>query len=255
MQELQEKYLNGQYLLINKPIGWTSFDVVRKINYLLKNQLQIKKIKVGHAGTLDPLATGLLVVCTGKFTKKIDEIQAQKKEYTGIITLGATTPSFDLEKPFDAFFETNPISDEMIIEAATTFLGTQEQTAPIHSAKKIDGKRAYELAREGIEVVIKSNEITIDQFEITSIKRGKLLLSATSLIADDEAKINQEKPYTNGIHIYFRVVCSKGTYIRSIARDLGLKLNSGGHLSQLTRTKIGSFSLEYAKQIAEISFI
>lgn len=255
MQELQEKYLNGQYLLINKPIGWTSFDVVRKINYLLKNQLQIKKIKVGHAGTLDPLATGLLVVCTGKFTKKIDEIQAQKKEYTGIITLGATTPSFDLEKPFDAFFETNPISDEMIIEAATTFLGTQEQTAPIHSAKKIDGKRAYELAREGVEVVIKSNEITIDQFEITSIKRGKLLLSATSLIADDEAKINQEKPYTNGIHVYFRVVCSKGTYIRSIARDLGLKLNSGGHLSQLERTRTGSFSLENAKQIAEISFI
>jgi len=255
MQELQEKYLNGQYLLIIKPIGWTSFDVVRKINYLLKNQLQIKKIKVGHAGTLDPLATGLLLVCTGKFTKKIDEIQAQKKEYTGIITLGATTPSFDLEKPFDAFFETNPISDAMIIEAATTFLGTQEQTAPIHSAKKIDGKRAYELARAGEEVIIKKNTVVIDEFEITKIERNKLVFSTDKLIDDNESKINQEEPYNNGIHIYFRIVCSKGTYIRSVARDLGLKLNSGGHLSQLTRTRIGSFSLENAKQIAEISFI
>lgn len=255
MQQLQEKYQNGQYLLINKPIGWTSFDVVRKINYLLKNQLQIKKIKVGHAGTLDPLATGLLIVCTGKFTKKIDEIQAQEKEYTGIITLGASTPSFDLEKPFDAFFETDFISDEMIIETAATFIGIQNQTAPIHSAKKIDGKRAYELAREGVEVVIKSNKISINQFEIIAIKRGELQLPSTALVATDETKINQEKPYNNGIHIYFRIVCSKGTYIRSIARDLGLKLNSGGYLSQLERTRIGSFCLENAKQISEISFI
>jgi|TARA_R110000782_G_scaffold270486_1_gene371982 tRNA pseudouridine55 synthase len=255
MQALQDKFLNGQLLLINKPIGWTSFDVVRKIHYQLKNQLELKKIKVGHAGTLDPLATGLLIVCTGKFTKKIDEIQAQKKEYTGIITLGATTPSFDLEKPFNAFFETNHISDEMINEAVTTFIGTQEQTAPIHSAKKIDGKRAYELARAGEEVVIKKNTITIDEFEITQIKRSKLILSTDKIIANDEAKINQEKPCDKGIHVHFRVVCSKGTYIRSIAKDLGLKLNCGGHLSALTRTKIGKYILTDAKNITSLSVI
>ena len=255
MQALQEKFLNGQLLLIDKPIGWTSFDVVRKIHYQLKNQLQIKKIKVGHAGTLDPLATGLLIICTGKFTKKIDEIQAQKKEYTGIITLGATTPSFDLEKAFDAYFETNHISDEMINEAATTFVGTQEQTAPIHSAKKIDGKRAYELARAGEKVVIKKNTIAIDEFEITQIERSKLTLPTDKILANDEAKINQENPYDKGIHLHFRVVCSKGTYIRSIARDLGLKLNSGGHLSALTRTKIGEFTIENAKKITSLSVI
>ncbi len=255
MQELQEKFLNGQLILIDKPIGWTSFDIVRKIHYQLKNQLQLRKIKVGHAGTLDPLATGLLIVCTGKFTKKIDEIQAQQKEYTGIITLGATTPCFDLEKPFDAFFETNHISDEMIKEAAATFVGTQEQTAPIHSAKKIDGKRAYELARAGEEVVIKKNTIVIDEFEITQIERNELVLPSDKLIANDEAKINQEKPYDKGIHVHFRVVCSKGTYIRSIARDLGLKLNSGGYLSALTRTKIGDYKLNDAKKITSLSVI
>ncbi len=255
MQSLQEKFLNGQLLLIDKPIGWTSFDVVRKINYQLKNQLQLKKIKVGHAGTLDPLATGLLIVCTGKFTKKIDEIQAQKKEYKGIITLGATTPSFDLEKAFDAYFETNHISDEMINEAATTFVGTQEQTAPIHSAKKIDGKRAYELARAGEEVIIKKNTVVIDKFEITEIKRNQLFLPANKLIDDEKPKINQEKPYDKGIHVHFRIVCSKGTYIRSIARDLGLKLNCGGHLSALTRTKIGNYILADAKNITSLSVI
>lgn len=255
MQALQDKFLNGQLLLIDKPIGWTSFDVVRKINYQLKSQLQLKKIKVGHAGTLDPLATGLLIVCTGKFTKKIEEIQAQKKEYTGIITLGASTPSFDLEKAFDAFYETEHISDEMIKEAATTFIGTQEQTAPIHSAKKVDGKRAYELARAGQEVEIKTNTITIDEFEITSIERSPLILPSDKLITDEKSKINQEKPYDKGIHVHFRVVCSKGTYIRSIARDLGLKLNSGGHLAALTRTKIGAFSIENAKKITSLSVI
>lgn len=255
MQALQEKFLNGQLLLIDKPIGWTSFDVVRKINYQLKNQLQLKKIKVGHAGTLDPLATGLLIVCTGKFTKKIDEIQAQKKEYKGIITLGSTTPSFDLEKPFDAFFETNHITDEMINEAATTFIGTQEQIAPIHSAKKIDGKRAYELARAGEQVIIKKNTIVIDEFEITEIERNQLIFPANKLIDDEKSKINQEKPYDKGIHIHFRVVCSKGTYIRSIARDLGLKLNCGGHLSALTRTKIGNYILADAKNITSLSVI
>lgn len=255
MQALQEKFLNGQLLLINKPIGWTSFDVVRKINYQLKNQLQLKKIKVGHAGTLDPLATGLLIVCTGKFTKKIDEIQAQKKEYTGIITLGATTPSFDLEKAFDTFFETNHISDNMIKDVARTFIGSQEQSAPIHSAKKVDGKRAYELARAGEEVIIKKNTIVIDEFEITQIERSQLLLPTEKLIADEKSKINQEKPYDKGIHVHFRIVCSKGTYIRSIARDFGLKLNIGGHLAALTRTKIGIFSVENAKNITSLSVV
>lgn len=255
MQALQDKFLNGQLLLIDKPIGWTSFDIVRKIHYQLKNQLQLKKIKVGHAGTLDPLATGLLIVCTGKFTKKIDEIQAQKKEYTGIITLGATTPSFDLEKPFDTFFETNHLLDEMIIDAATTFIGSHEQTAPIHSAKKIDGKRAYELARAGQEVVIKKNTVVIDEFEITAVERNKLVLPSDKLIGDEKSKINQESPYDKGIHVYFRIVCSKGTYIRSIARDLGVKLNCGGHLSTLTRTKIGNYILADTKNITSFSVI
>lgn len=254
MQQLQEKYQNGQYLLLNKPIGWTSFDVVRKINYLLKSQLQLKKIKVGHAGTLDPLATGLLVVCTGKFTKTIDEVQAQEKEYTGIITIGATTPSYDLETAINNTFPTENSTDNEIRKQVETFIGKQMQQAPQHSAKKIEGKRAYEFAREGVEVIIKLNEITIKEFEVTSIQRGKLILPPTSLIADDELKIKQQPIYNQGVHVSFRIVCSKGTYIRSIARDLGIKLNGGAHLSKLERTRIGVFMLNNAQEIETLSF-
>ena len=246
MEALREKFLIGQIILIDKPLTWTSFDVVNKVRWLTKQEIGVKKIKVGHAGTLDPLATGLLILCTGKFTKKIESLQAQEKEYTGVITLGATTPSYDLEKPIDEEFPTDHITEFLIKEIAATFIGEQEQIAPIHSAKKIDGKRAYEYAREGEEVVIKSNLINIKEFDVE-------LCGIPKFTASDNAKINQEPPYEKGLHVKFKIVCSKGTYIRSIARDFGEKLNTGGHLAQLRRTKIGSFKIEDAIAMNEIN--
>jgi len=244
-QELN-KFQLGQVILIDKPLTWTSFDVVKKVRYLIRKEFNLKKIKVGHAGTLDPLATGLLILCTGRFTKKIDAIQAEEKEYTGVITLGATTPSFDLEQPIDKEFPTDHITKEKIEELALSFIGEQEQVAPIHSAKKIDGKRAYQYAREGEEVKIKSNMITIKAFEVTFCDAPKIEA------CDDRLKINREKPYHKGVHVQFRIVCTKGTYIRSIARDFGEKLNSGGHLSELRRTKIGSYRIEDVIELSEI---
>lgn len=248
MQHLQEKFLNGQIILIDKPLKWTSFDVVKKIHYQLRKELDIKKIKVGHAGTLDPLATGLLIVCTGKFTKKIDEIQAQTKEYTGVITIGATTPSFDLEKEVDEEFPIDHITKEMIEEIAKSFIGEQQQTAPIHSAKKIDGKRAYEYARSGEEVEIKSSLVTIKSFGVLGISNNINELKEVVIIDENykNDRINLAPNYEKGLHVKFRITCSKGTYIRSIARDFGIKLNSGAHLSELRRTKIGDFDVEKA---------
>jgi tRNA pseudouridine55 synthase len=248
MQQLQEKFQNGQLILIDKPLKWTSFDVVKKIHYQLRKNLDIKKIKVGHAGTLDPLATGLLIVCTGKFTKKIDEIQVQTKEYTGVITMGATTPSFDLEKEVDEEFSTEHITEKMILETAQSFIGEQQQTAPIHSAKKIDGKRAYEYARSGEEVEIKSNLINVKSFEILGISTNIYDLKAPLVIDENykNERINLTSNYEKGLHVKFKITCSKGTYIRSIARDFGLRLNSGAHLSELRRTKIGDFDVENA---------
>lgn len=215
-------FLEGEVILINKPFRWSSFDVVKKIRYTIKHYTSIKKIKVGHAGTLDPLATGLLILCTGKFTKRIDEYQAQEKEYTGIFTLGATTPSFDLETEVDQKHEINHLTDELIYEATKSFLGEQEQIPPIFSAIKIGGKRAYMYARKNEKVVIKSKEINILEFEITQIKLPE---------------------------VSFRIVCSKGTYIRSLARDFGKELNSGAYLSELTRTRIGEFKLVDAMDV------
>lgn len=231
--------------MIDKPLGWTSFDVVKKVRYQLQNHFKIKKIKVGHAGTLDPLATGLLVLCTGKFTKRIEEIQGAEKEYTGIITLGATTPSYDLEKPVEETFPTNHLTEALIRETALSFIGEREQVAPIHSAKKIDGKRAYELARKGAEVNIKSNRITIKTFDVT-------LCDLPEQPELENSKINLEKPYKEGIHVEFRIVCSKGTYIRSIARDFGEKLNCGGHLSVLRRTRIGAYAVKDAVTMGDL---
>lgn len=255
MQQLQEKFQNGQIILIDKPLKWTSFDVVKKIHYQLRKELDIKKIKVGHAGTLDPLATGLLIVCTGKFTKKIDEIQAQTKEYTGTITIGATTPSFDLEKEVDEEFSTEHITEKMIKEVAQSFIGEQQQTAPIHSAKKIDGKRAYEYARSGEEVEIKSNLINVKSFEILGISTNIYDLKAPLVIDENykNERINLAPNYEKGLHVKFKITCSKGTYIRSIARDFGLRLNSGAHLSELRRTKIGDFDVNNALSKIEIS--
>lgn len=219
-------YLAGEILLINKPYRWTSFDVIRKLKNKLIAILNTKKFKIGHAGTLDPLATGLLIVCTGKFTKKIDEFQALEKEYTGTIVLGATTPSFDLETEVDQTFSLEHINSELIHQVAKSFVGEQEQVAPIYSAKKINGERAYNFARRGENVEIKSNKITIFSFEVTKIDMPT---------------------------VEFKIICSKGTYIRAIARDFGKALDTGAHLSALCRTRIGSFTLENALSIEEIN--
>lgn len=213
----KEDYLAGQVLLIDKPLQWTSFQVVNKLRWEIRQAFGIKKIKVGHAGTLDPLATGLLVICTGKMTKQIDAFQGQIKEYTGTIVLGSTTPSYDLETEIDKTFETSHITEDLIHQTTTQFTGEIDQYPPIFSALKKEGKRLYEYARAGETVDIKSRKITIQEFEITKI---------------------------DGLNIDFRVVCSKGTYIRSLANDFGKALNSGGHLSVLRRTKIGEFDVK-----------
>ncbi|WP_187263706.1 tRNA pseudouridine(55) synthase TruB [Pontibacter beigongshangensis] len=212
----------GEILLIDKPLTWTSFDVVKKV----RNILRVKKI--GHAGTLDPLASGLLILCTGKFTKRIDEIQAQEKEYTGTITIGQTTPSYDLETEVSEPTDISHISEDDLKAAAATFVGTIEQVPPIYSAVMIDGKRAYLLARKGQTAEIKPRSITIKAFDITAVE---------------------------GAVVHFKVVCSKGTYIRSLAHDLGQKLGCGAHLSALVRTRIGDYKVEDALSIEDIQQI
>jgi tRNA pseudouridine55 synthase len=213
----KEDYLNGQIVLIDKPLGWTSFQAVNKLKWVLKKRFSLKKIKIGHAGTLDPLATGLLIICVGKFTKRIHEFQGQEKEYTGTITLGTTTPSYDLETAVDQTFETDHITETLVQQITTQFIGEIDQAPPVFSALKKDGKRLYEYAREGKEVAIPTRKVTVTQFEITSIVFPK---------------------------IAFRIVCSKGTYIRSIANDFGKALGSGAHLSSLRRTKIGVYNVD-----------
>lgn len=245
MEAPQNKFQTGQILLVDKPLTWTSFNVANKIKWLIKKEFKLRKIKVGHAGTLDPLATGLLVICTGKFTKRINEIQGAEKEYTGVITLGATTPCYDLEKDVDEEFPTNHITEELIQKTAKSFLGEQEQVAPIHSAKKVDGKRAYEYARLGEEIELKSNTITIKEFDVE-------FCDCPVIEQFEDSKINQAPAYPKGVHIKFRIVCTKGTYIRSIARDFGLRVDSGGHLSQLRRTRIGEYKIENALSINDL---
>lgn len=214
-----EEYLEGQVLRIDKPLHWSSFQAVNKIKWALKKHLGLKKIKVGHAGTLDPLATGLLIVCTGKFTKRIPELQGMEKEYTGTFHIGATTPSYDLETEINETFPTAHIDENLIHETVKQFLGEIDQKPPVFSAIKKDGKRLYEHARKGEEVEIASRKTTIHEFEITRIALPE---------------------------IDFRVVCSKGTYIRSLAYDFGKAMQSGAHLTALRRTKIGQFSVEGA---------
>ena len=215
-------FLEGQVLLFNKPLGWSSFDVVKKARNIIKSAKNIRKIKVGHAGTLDPLADGLLIVCSGRFTKIIDEIQGQIKVYTGEITLGATTPSYDKETEIDEVFETSHITEELIHSTCKEFEGKIMQKPPIYSALKREGKRLYQHAREGTKVKIESREVEVESFKITSIQMPT---------------------------ITFEVICSKGTYIRSLAYDYGKSINSGAHLSKLKREKIGNFSLEDAISI------
>jgi len=212
-------FVEGAVILIDKPLSWSSFDVVNKIRSLIKYQLGIKKIKIGHAGTLDPLAIGLLILCSGKFTKKIDEFQAYEKEYTGTMVLGATRPSSDMETEIDNTYDISNIKENEILDLAKTFIGKIQQTPPLFSAKKIEGVRAYELARKGSDIKMAVNEVFINEFEITKI---------------------------NLPEISFRVVCSKGTYIRSLVKDFGEKLQNGAYLSVLCRTRIGEYKLNDA---------
>ena len=217
-------YQTGQVLLIDKPLEWTSFQAVNKLRWEIRQKFKIKKIKVGHAGTLDPKATGLLIICTGKFTKKISEYQGQAKEYTGVITIGATRPSCDMETEIDQTFDFSTITKNQIQEATAQFLGEIDQVPPIFSAIKKDGVRLYELARKGETTEIKSRKITVFEFEITQIQLP---------------------------NISFRIKCSKGTYIRAIARDFGKALSNGAYLSELRRTKIGDFTVTEAQNITE----
>lgn len=221
------EFVTGTVLLIDKPLKWTSFDAVNKVRWQLKQHLK-QKLKVGHAGTLDPLATGLLIICTGKFTKRIDEFQGQEKEYTGTFILGATTPSSDLEQEIDFRFPTEHITDEMIHAAAKTFIGIIDQSPPLFSAIKVDGKRAYKLARTGDETILPTRKVEIREFEIREIRKLEDL-----------------------IEIEFRVSCSKGTYIRALARDFGKALDSGSYLGSLRRTRIGEFRIEEAMSIED----
>jgi tRNA pseudouridine55 synthase len=215
-----EDYLNGQVLLIDKPLKWSSFQAVNKLKYLLINKVGLpKKFKIGHAGTLDPLATGLLLICTGKFTKRITELQGQAKEYTGTFYIGATTPSYDLETEIDETYPTSHIDEVLIHDTVKQFLGEIDQKPPIFSAIKKDGVRLYEHARAGETIEIASRKTTIHEFEITRIALPE---------------------------IDFRIVCSKGTYIRSIAYDFGKVMNSGSHLTVLRRTKIGDYDVKNA---------
>ena len=221
-------FIEGEILCFDKPLRWTSFNLVAKIRSQLCHRLGVKKLKVGHAGTLDPLATGVMVVCTGKATKHIDELQAHVKEYVATLQLGATTPSFDLEKPIDQTYPTAHITEALLREVLTRFLGRIEQVPPAFSACKIDGKRAYDLARKGREVDLKPKVLVIDEIELLDFNPEKM-----------QATI--------------RVVCSKGTYIRALARDIGQALQSGAHLIALRRTRVGDVRVEDCMKVEDFS--
>ncbi|MDL2223216.1 tRNA pseudouridine(55) synthase TruB [Bacteroidales bacterium OttesenSCG-928-M11] len=218
-------FQKGEILYFDKPLNWTSFDLVNRIRYKISRFLNVKKIKVGHAGTLDPLATGVMIICTGKATKRIEEFQYQTKEYVATLRLGATTPSFDLETEIDNEYNIDHITQQLVEETLPNFLGKIEQVPPTYSACKINGNKAYEFARKGIEVELKPKTLVIDEIELLSYEK-------------DEIKI--------------RIVCSKGTYIRALARDIGKAMNTGAHLIQLQRTRIGAITLDQCKTIDEI---
>lgn len=215
-------FIEGEILYFDKPLTWTSFGLVARARNVLSKKLKVKKLKVGHAGTLDPLATGVMIICTGKATKRIEEFQYQTKEYIATVQLGATTPSFDLEKEIDATYPTEHITRELVEETLKKFIGSIEQIPPVFSACKIDGKRAYDLARAGKEVELKPKTLVIDEIELLEC---------------------------NLPEIKIRVVCSKGTYIRALARDIGEALNSGAHLTGLIRTRIGEVTLSHCLDI------
>ena len=219
-------FIQGETLCFDKPYRWTSFDVVAKVRWLLCRKLGVKKLKVGHAGTLDPLATGVVIVCTGRSTKHIDELQARVKEYVATLQLGATTPSYDLEKPIDQTYSTEHITRERIDEVLPRFMGRIEQVPPAFSACKVDGDRAYKLARKGEEVKLKAKVLVIDELEVLDFD-----------------------PATKQLTL--RIVCSKGTYIRALARDIGEALESGAHLTALRRTRVGDVRVEQCIQVED----
>jgi|TARA_B110000263_G_scaffold249546_1_gene267476 tRNA pseudouridine55 synthase len=224
----KNSFIEGKMLLINKPVGWTSFQIVNKVRWLIKSQYDLKKIKVGHAGTLDPLAEGLLILCTGKWTKKIDEFQGQDKVYSGIFHLGATTPSFDLETEINSRQSIEHIDKNILLESTNKFIGDQFQIPPIYSAIKQNGKKLYEYARNGETIELKKRKINISEFKITKIELPK---------------------------VHFKVKCGKGTYIRSLANDYGLELKSGAYLYKLKRERIGGFNIKDALSIVEFEKI
>lgn len=217
-------FISGEIIGVDKPLGWTSFDAVKRLRGSIQRRLRVKKFKVGHAGTLDPLATGVLIVCTGKATRKIEELQSGEKEYIATVELGATTPSFDLETEIDERYPTDHIDEEMVKKVLSAFKGNIMQVPPVFSAVKVDGKRAYKYARTGKDLELKAKPVTISEIEFISLDNNKLT---------------------------FRVVCSKGTYIRALARDLGQDLNSGAHLIALRRTRVGNIRIEDCLSIDE----
>lgn len=217
-------FIEGEVLYLDKPLGWTSFDAVKRVRGALTRRMGVKKLKVGHAGTLDPLATGVMILCTGRATRRIEELQAGVKEYVATIALGATTPSYDLETEIDATYPTEHITRELVEETLQKFHGRIEQIPPAFSAVKVDGKRAYELARKGREVELKPKILVIDEIELLEYSQSSITI---------------------------RVVCSKGTYIRALARDIGAALGSGGHLTALRRTKVGDVAIENCLSIQQ----
>jgi tRNA pseudouridine55 synthase len=245
------EFPKGAVMLVDKPLGFTSFDAVKKLRYELCKRLKTKKLKVGHAGTLDPLATGLLVICIGDYTKKIDNFQAMPKEYTGTITLGATTPSYDLEKTMDHFFPTEHLTDEVLEAAKKQFIGDIQQIPPMYSAVKVDGKRLYKNARTGETVELEPRNVNIADFSLSPLRKVGTISTEILNLSAKHNPILQHPEYQDGLQTDFVIACSKGTYIRSIAFDFGDACSSGAYLSALRRTKTGGFSVENAPTVGE----
>lgn len=241
----------GEILIFNKPYRWTSFNVVAKVRGELSHRLGVKKLKVGHAGTLDPLATGVLIICTGKSTKLIDELQSHTKEYVATIKLGATTPSYDMETTEDATYSTGHITRALVEEKLQAFVGRIEQVPPTFSAVKVDGKRAFKYARKGEEVELKPKILVIDELEILHFGEVKNEISDESTDARERIKYQIGNIQDSHLSLTIRVVCSKGTYIRALARDIGQALGSGAYLTGLVRTRIGKYTLQDCMDIAQ----
>lgn len=244
----------GFVLLINKPLGWTSFDVVNKVRYWLGKRMNVKRPKVGHAGTLDPLATGLLILCVGEYTRRIEDLQGMEKEYTGTLTFGAVTASYDLEKPVEVIPEPDVLTPESIEAARLSMIGDIEQYPPIFSAVKVDGKRLYSIARKGKDVDLQPRKVNISTFELSPLHPvdPAEMRSEVRALSQKGSPIWQHPDYADGQQSDFRIVCGKGTYIRSMAFDMGDRTGNGAYLSTLCRTRIGPFLLENAWEVEDL---